>query len=105
MPKGDPRFHAKLQVIGDLHDKKQEDYGRETDPFANVRASEQFGIPGWLGSIMRANDKMVRIQKFALDGKLANESVKDAFMDLAVYSLIGLILFEEVEQGEKKGKG
>jgi hypothetical protein len=43
----------------------------------------------------RANDKMRRLQKFATEGNLANESVEDSLIDLAVYAIIGLILFRE----------
>lgn len=92
---GDPRFHALLKEIGQLHDAKQQDYGRVLDPFANVRASEDFGIPGWKGCMIRANDKMRRIQKFAQSGTLRNEGVEDSLMDLAVYSLIALVLYRE----------
>ena len=94
-PKGDPRFHALLKQIGDLHDLKQQGYGTTHDAFANVRASEDFGIPGWVGCMVRANDKMKRLQTYAQKGSLPCESVEDAFMDLAVYALIGLILFRE----------
>lgn len=94
-PRGDPRFHALLKQIGELHDKKQVDYGRTTDPFANVRASEAFGIAPWVGCMIRANDKMRRIQQLAQTGTLKNESVEDSLMDLAVYALIGLILYRE----------
>jgi hypothetical protein len=93
--KGDPRFHALLQKIGDLHDQKQCDYGRAGDPFSNVRASEDFGIPGWIGCMVRANDKMRRIQKFAKSSTLVNESVEDSLLDLVVYALIALVLFRE----------
>lgn len=93
--KGDPRFHELLRTIGDLHDQKQLDYGRENDPFSNVRASEDFGIPGWVGCMVRANDKMRRIQQFAKSSTLVNESVEDSLLDLAVYSLIALVLFRE----------
>jgi hypothetical protein len=92
---GDPRFHALLKRIGDLHDMKQADYGSEGDPFANVRASEAFGVPAWVGTVIRANDKMKRLQTFAKAKTLKNESVEDSLMDLAVYALIALILFEE----------
>lgn len=94
-PIGDPRFHALLKQIGELHDKKQLDYGRAADPFANVRASDAFGIAPWVGCMIRANDKMRRIQQLAQTGTLKNESVEDSLMDLAVYSLIGLILYRE----------
>src|SRR5690242_20476207 len=37
------RFHDILAELGELHDRKQADYGRGDDPFANVRASEEIG--------------------------------------------------------------
>lgn len=96
---GDPRFHKLLHTIGDLHDKKQLDYGTNEDPFANVRASADFGVKAWVGCMIRANDKMKRIKTFAKRGTLANESVRDSLMDLAVYSLIGLVLYDEESPG------
>ena len=89
------RFHDLLKECGDLHDQKQRDYGRDHDPFANVRASEAWGMPGWVGAMVRATDKVRRLQTYARKGELANESVQDAFLDLAVYALIGLVLWEE----------
>jgi len=56
-------FPAVLDEMRELHDRKRQDYGTEVDGFANVRASEDFGIPGWLGSVMRANDKMSRLKR------------------------------------------
>lgn len=89
------RFHVILRELGDLHDQKQKDYGREKDPFANVRAGEDFGIRPWVTALSRANDKMRRIQKYARSGGLANEGVEDSLRDLAVYAIIGLVLWEE----------
>jgi hypothetical protein len=93
--KGDPRFHALLQHIGDLHDKKQQDYGSNEDPFANVRSSQDWGIPAWVGAFIRLNDKVYRLKQFAKKGKLANEGAEDSMMDIAVYALIALILYRE----------
>lgn len=89
------KFHGYLREAGELHDAKQEDYGLDSDPFANVRASSEWGIPAWQGAMIRANDKIRRLQTFARKGSLKNESVIDAFMDLAVYAIIGRILYEE----------
>lgn len=94
---GDPRFHAMLKLIGDLHDKKQQDYGSKHDPFANVRASEEFGVAPWVGALVRLNDKVTRLKQFARRGTLANESAKDSMLDISVYALIAYILYEEVE--------
>lgn len=95
-PSGDPRFHALLKEIAGLHAKKQADYGRGADTLANVRAAADFGIPAWVGAILRANDKMHRIQSFVLNGNLKNESLEDSLMDGAVYHLIALILYREL---------
>ncbi len=92
---GDPRFHALLDEIKELHDRKQKDYGKDLDPFANVRSSEDFGVLPWIGALIRANDKMTRLQSFAVKGELENESAEDSMLDLAVYALIALILYRE----------
>jgi len=94
---GDPRFHAVLREIGELHDRKQEDYGKENDPYRNVREGEEFGIPAWLNALSRANDKMVRLKQYACRGTLANESAEDSMKDLAVYAVIALVLHREAK--------
>lgn len=94
-PQGSAAFHALLKEIGNLHDKKQADYGTDEDPFANVRGGTDWGIPASLGCCVRIGDKVRRLQAFYRKGSLANESVEDAYMDLAVYALIGLVLYRE----------
>ncbi len=90
------RFHDILKKLGELHDKKQRDYGTDADPFNNIRASaKEWGIPAWVGAMLRATDKVRRLQKFADAGELANESVIDAFDDLAVYAVIARVMYEE----------
>jgi hypothetical protein len=97
------RFHEYLATIGDMHDLKQQDYGRDDDPFANVREIEKMGIPAWVGTVIRNNDKQVRLQKAVRDTmltgapQLSNEGVRDTLVDMAVYAVIGLVLFEEFE--------
>ena len=98
MSKGSARFHEILRELGELHDLKQQDYGTEEDPFANVRGSSEWGIVPWQGAMIRATDKVKRLQKYARVGKLANESVEDGFRDLAVYAIIALVLFEETKE-------
>jgi hypothetical protein len=89
------RFHEILEHLGALHDQKQADYGRDDDPFHNVRATQEWGIPAWGGSMIGATDKVRRVQTMARRGELANESVLDAFDDLAVYAIIARVLYEQ----------
>ncbi len=89
------RFHDILKGLGALHDKKQKDYGTDADPFNNVRAGAKgWGISAWVAAMLRATDKIHRLQKFADKGELANESVIDAFDDLAVYAVIARVMYE-----------
>lgn len=98
---GDPRFRALLSEILALHIKKGADYGSGADWFANCRGSEALGIDAWKGVLIRMGDKMIRLHNAAKGVELQNESVQDSMMDLANYSLIALVLFnEEVEKLE-----
>lgn len=98
---GSERFHAILRELGETHDRKQADYGRDDDPFANVRATEEWGQPAWVGAMIRATDKVRRLQAYARKGTLANEGARDSFIDLAVYAVIGLVLWEQ-DQAKKE---
>lgn len=92
------RFHAILKELGDLHDKKQQDYGRSDDPFSNITASQDWGIPPHVGSLLRMNDKVRRLQSWVVNGKLANEGAQDSMRDIAVYAIIALVQLEEAEK-------
>jgi hypothetical protein len=88
------RFHSILLELGNLHDKKQCDYGTEKDPFHNIRASHEWGVEPWVGAMIRLTDKVRRLQSLSRSGLLANESASDSFRDIAVYAIIALILYE-----------
>jgi hypothetical protein len=92
------RFCEILDECKELHRKKQADYGREHDPFANVRGSQEWGIESWVGSMVRATDKIRRLQQYAKKGHLMNEGVEDAFKDLINYTAIAMVLWEEEQR-------
>ena len=106
MNKQSKRFYEILDVIKELHDKKRPDYGANEDIFANFRLSELSGISAWQGSVVRMGDKYARISNFIKKGefKFKEEGIKDTLMDMAIYSLITMILFEEEEEQETKHK-
>src|SRR3990167_2999527 len=83
---GDPRFHALLDEIRFLHERKCADYGRDEDHLANLKGSEEWGVPAWKGTLIRLGDKVHRLKSFCSNGNLANEGVEDSLLDLASYS-------------------
>jgi len=94
------RFHQLVKQIAELHDKKQEDYGRDKDPFANVRSASEWGVDPWVGAMVRLNDKVRRLQTLRRKGHLVNEGALDSFQDIAVYALIAYVLYEEQHVGD-----
>lgn len=93
-----PGFHAVIEEVMAAHLSKGHDYGTADDTFANVRASEEFGVPAWQGVAIRMNDKMSRIKSFCRNGTLKHESIEDAFLDLCNYAAIALVLYREAKK-------
>lgn len=91
-------FSSILAEVMELHARKSKDYGSGDDPYANVRASEEFGVPAWQGGLIRSNDKITRLKSFAQKGSLANESAEDSLLDLCVYFPIVLMLYREASR-------
>jgi hypothetical protein len=92
---GSPGFYAALDAMADTHERKSHDYGTGADPLANCRSSEAFGVPAWVGVMIRIGDKVQRIKSYLDRGELKNESVEDALLDQAVYAVIALALYRE----------
>jgi hypothetical protein len=90
-----PTFDDVLQELHAMQERKGQDYGKGQDLLFNLRRSADFGIPPWVGTILRANDKMSRISTFICTGKLINEKVEDSLIDLAVYAIHALRLYRE----------
>lgn len=88
-----PTFARAVRAIVALHLRKSSDYGTNGDPFANCRGSELWGIPGWVGTLIRAGDKFQRLYAFYRNGRLANEGAGDSFLDLANYAIIAFCLW------------
>jgi len=94
---GDPAFLAELESMKALHARKAADYGTGKDPLANIRMTEAFGLPAWIGVAIRMQDKMARlhsaVKQYLDTGKviMANESLRDAFADIAAYAAIGAV--------------
>lgn len=93
------RFAKVLLEMAAMSAKKGADYAPSEygDPYANVRASEEWGVPGWVGAQIRKGDKTKRLKTFARRGDLQNESAEDALVDDLVYGVIALILYRETK--------
>lgn len=90
------RFLQLLAEMEKLHRSKSADYGSESDPLANVRQGAEFVcIEPWRGAMVRIADKVQRLRTYCRTGRLVHEGVRDTLMDLAAYSLLAIVLFDE----------
>jgi len=92
---GDPRFYALLDEIAELHSRKNHDYSKASEPLSNFRRSRDLGVEPWKGVLVRMSDKYSRIEQLANGKNPKNESMRDSLVDLAVYSLICVLLRED----------
>jgi len=75
---------------------------RKKADYAKAYAGGAMGnleMAGWQGVVVRLGDKLSRLNGFALQSLIegvataANEPVEDAFLDGAVYNILGLICY------------
>lgn len=89
-------FLELLEELRQLHMSKSQDYGSESDPLANIRQGAEFvGIEAWRGCLVRVADKVQRLKTYCRTGRLVHEGVRDTLLDLAAYSLLAIVLFDE----------
>lgn len=89
-------FLKLLEELRTLHVSKSQDYGSESDPLANIRQGAEFvGIEAWRGCMVRVADKVQRLRTYCRTGRLVHEGVRDTLLDLAAYSLLAIVLFDE----------
>jgi len=102
---GDSRFYQLLDRMKLLHSSKNHDYAGQNDPLSNFRLAEQMGIPAWKGCLIRMSDKVSRLWSFAKKGELEikDEPIEDTALDLAVYSLLMILLYQDsLKEDDKK---
>ena len=94
---GHPDFYKLLDEIREIHSNKNHDYSGEGDPFRNFKLSENMNVPAWKGCLIRISDKFSRLCSFAKkeEFKVKDENIEDTLKDMAVYSLICIILYRE----------
>ncbi len=99
------RYQELLKEILDLHIRKNAGYsGDSGDPWFNFRQSLLFNITPFKGCLVRMTDKFSRISSLVKnpDNDKVGEAITDTLMDMAVYSLIAICLYEEENQKKEE---
>ena len=95
------KFLNNLERLKQLHIAKARGDGTAEDPLANLRASERFGVPPWIATLIRMNDKIHRLAVRATrelggsDEPLPYESLGEECDDISNYAQLIKLLYEE----------
>ena len=96
---GHPKFREYLKEMEEIHSRKNHDYADQQNPLSNFMTTSELikGIPDspFKIALSRMIEKVLRICQIAKKGNKVNENMQDTLMDLAVYSLLCRILWEE----------
>ena len=90
-------FDALLREIKALHDSKGADYESDGVEYSNLTAAEQWGIPACKYAMNRVDEKLNRLKSYAQGSTLQHEGARDSMIDIAVLSLIAVVLKERAE--------
>ena len=88
-----PEFFTTLQKIAQLHEAKNKDYAKETDPFSNFRFTEMvfsyFTNDRDKTFVWPIATKLARLSVLLSQGAKPNfESIEDSFDDIATYVIL-----------------
>jgi hypothetical protein len=106
---GHPLFYKLVNEIADLHERKNYQYASQADPLGNFRRTGQIiskmlkpGLDPALASCLSFMSKQVDgVYDIFSEGKTGTiDSLEDKLQDIAVYSIIGLILSRESRKGK-----
>ncbi len=90
----------------EIMEAKSKDYAKNTDPFANFRACEMFGVPLERGILVRIIDKISRINNlFDKEADVKDESIDDTIRDAINYLNIISIYLKEKKNGNSTSEG
>lgn len=97
---GHPRFYELLNKMAEIYSSKNSDYAMG-EPLGNFLECERFGIEPFDGILARLTDKYRRIaslnkkRKAGIEPMIVGEKITDTLFDQAVYSILGILIYEE----------
>lgn len=99
------RFKQNMKVMEEVHEIKNRQYAGGNGYLSNLRMCEAMGIPAWKGVIVRMTDKMAKLMNLSnSEGSELQKEVTDAFIDMGVYSGMGLIAYQDFLSADRDGK-
>lgn len=92
-----PKFHALLKQMAEVHDSKNSDYSRDGEPYSNFKEAAAFaGCSVDTVFAVLIGIKGARLKVLLSGKKPNNESIQDSRLDLAIYAALWASFHEEL---------
>ncbi len=100
-----PKFHALIKQMSEMHDKKNNDYASSGNPYSNFEQAAAFaGCSVDTVFAVLIGIKEARLRELTASGKTPNnESIQDTRLDAAVYAALRASYFLPNEGKAEKG--
>lgn len=104
----DKEFFKLVRKMVEVHEAKDADYSGDAS-LSNFYVCETYGIPAWLGCLVRIGDKHSRALSLARNwanpsGKVKDESLDDTLLDMAVYAILCVMLRQRASGSKNDDK-
>ena len=94
---GHPRFAEVVVELVKIHGQKSSDY--DETPLSSLRGTQKWGIRPWESALVLMNTKWQRLSNLLASGKrMQFRKVIELSNDLAIYTILFRILYEEDEE-------
>ena len=100
-------FSVLLGRMAAIHNAKKHDYASNDDPLGNFKEARRLGISPLQGIMIRLTDKYTRACNWVRrngDHAVKDEGLADTLIDLANYSLLALLAYNEAGEEQQLHK-
>ena len=97
---GHPRFYTLLEEMAETHSVKNHDYADQGDPLSNFKeVAQATGLTPFQVIHVFLATKLARIKQLTKKTNMVKgESILDSLLDNAIYSILAVIILEEMEK-------
>ena len=97
------RYKQILAEMEKIFEAKSRDYSGQ-EPMKDLKEVADLGIEPWVGVVVRMVHKFGRLKQLTKDNNPAcQESIRDTLIDIANYSIITIMLYEEYQNARMSG--
>ena len=99
LKEADPRWVNSILCMTREANEKGKVYGSDEDSLSNIKGSEEYGVPAWIGASIEGRNCDRRARNLVRNGVTEGETLRNPILDRAVFDVHALSLYDEGQEG------